>query len=217
MPKAADKAYELVRERITSGAYPPAFRLTEQEVADASGVSRTPVREALQRLQSEGFVRVSANQGAVVVDWDDADAIEVLELRALLEPYGAARAASRIGPADLEELDGLARAQYRESRSREAGHMDRIRELNSQFHRKLLECARSPRLSMLLPMLIDAPLMMRTFTKYTSAELLRSAGHHLEIVAALRARDPEWAASVMRTHIHAGRTAGGPKTSDASG
>jgi DNA-binding GntR family transcriptional regulator len=205
MAKAAQKAYRLVRERILSGAYPPSLRLTEQEIADASGVSRTPVREALQRLQNEGFVRVAANQGAVVVDWNDDDAGDVFELRALLEPYGAARAATRIGADGIVKLRALATAQYRESRQRRAGYMERIGTLNSRFHRALHEFADSPRLSMLMPMLIEAPLVMRTFTKYDETELLRSASHHLEIVDALEAGDAEWAAAIMRAHIHAAR------------
>ena len=203
MAKAAHKAYSLIRERIQSGEYPPATRITEQEIADASGVSRTPVREALQRLQNEGFVRVTANQGAVVVDWNDDDANDVFELRALLEPYGAARAATRIGPEGIERLRALAEAQYEESVHRKPGYTQRIGHLNSQFHRTLHEFAASQRLSMLMPMLIEAPLVMRTFTKYDEAELLRSASHHLEIVSALEARNADWAAAIMRSHIHA--------------
>ena len=126
MAKAAHKAYSLVKERILSGEYPPAMRITEQEIADASGVSRTPVREALQRLQSEGLVRVAANQGAVVVDWNDDDATDVFELRALLEPYGAARAATRIDAAGIQRLRALAEAQYEESEAREPGYTERI-------------------------------------------------------------------------------------------
>ncbi|HET6591753.1 MAG TPA: GntR family transcriptional regulator [Xanthomonadales bacterium] len=201
MAKAAQKAYKLVRDRILSGQYPPSLRITEQEIADASGVSRTPVREALQRLQNEGFVRVAANQGAVVVDWSDDDADDVFELRALLEPYGASRAATRIDPEGIEKLRSLAQAQYQESARRAPGYTKRIGTLNSQFHRTLHEFAASPRLSMLMPMLIDAPLVMRTFTKYDEAELLRSASHHLEIVSALEARDPDWAAAITRSHI----------------
>lgn len=203
MAKAAQKAYRLVRERILSGAYPPSLRITEQEIADASGVSRTPVREALQRLQNEGFVRVAANQGAVVVDWNDDDAHDVFELRALLEPYGAARAASRISREGVAKLRALARTQYEEAERRKPGYTKRIGTLNSQFHRTLLEFAASPRLSMLMPILIEAPLVMRTFTKYDEVELLRSASHHMEIVDALEARNGEWAAAIMRAHIQA--------------
>lgn len=203
MAKAAQKAYELVRERIISGFYPASVHLTEQEIADSSGVSRTPVREALRRLQSEGFVRVAANQGAVVVDWSESETNDVFELRALLEPYGAARAAQRISREDLDELRRLAKAQFEECERRGPGYMERVGSLNSRFHRGLLKSAGSPRLSMLMPMLIEAPLVMRTFAKYEPPELLRSAAHHLEIVSALEARDSEWAASIMRSHIHA--------------
>jgi DNA-binding GntR family transcriptional regulator len=203
MASAAHKAYTLVRERILSGEYPPALRITEQEIADASGVSRTPVREALQRLQNEGFVRVAANQGAVVVDLNDDDANDVFELRALLEPYGAARAATRISSEGIAQLHALAVAQYEESDRRKPGYTKRIGTLNSQFHKTLHEFAASPRLAMLMPMLIEAPLVMRTFTKYDKAELLRSASHHLEIVQALEAHNADWAAAIMRSHIHA--------------
>jgi DNA-binding GntR family transcriptional regulator len=203
MAKAAEKAYRLVRRKILSGDYPPSLRITEQEIADASGVSRTPVREALQRLQNEWFVRVAANQGAVVVDWSDDDTNDVFELRALLEPYGAARAATRISGEGIEKLRALASAQYEESKRRRPGYPERIGTLNSQVHRTLHEFAASPRLAMLMPMLIEAPLVMRTFSKYDEAELLRSASHHLEIVSALEARDADWAAAIMRSHIHA--------------
>ena len=203
MAKAAHKAYELVRDRITNGEYPSSLRLTEQEIADASGVSRTPVREALQRLQNEGYVRVSANQGAVVVEWSENEANDVFELRALLEPYGAARAATRITGEGIDDLRELALAQYEECTKRAPGFVERVGVLNSQFHRTMHSFADSPRLSMLMPMLIEAPLVMRTFTDYEADELLRSASHHLEIVQALEAGDADWAEAIMRSHIHA--------------
>ena len=71
MARAAEKAYRTVRERILRGEYPSALRITEQEIADATGVSRTPVREALRRLQAEGFVTVIANQGALPIKVGD--------------------------------------------------------------------------------------------------------------------------------------------------
>lgn len=203
MAKAADKAYQLVRERIMSGEYAPAFRLTEQEIADSSGVSRTPVREALRRLQSEGFVQVSSNQSAVVLALNEDGIRDLFELRALLEPYGAARAATRVTPAGIRRLRQLAEAQYEECRLREPGYTSRIGELNSQFHHTIHEIADNKRLSMLMPGLIEAPLVVRTFARYDPTELLRSAGHHLEIVAALEAGDAAWAESIMRSHVHA--------------
>jgi DNA-binding GntR family transcriptional regulator len=205
--RAVDRAYEAVRSGIIAGRYLAGARLTEQEIATTVGVSRTPVREALRRLDAEGLVEFTPNIGAVVTIWNDADSDEIFDLRAMLESYGARRATVRATDEQIAELRRLAELQYRESVDRSAGHLERIGELNSQFHRSMQDAAASPRLVRALAGLIEAPLMMRTFQKYTPEDLQRSAQHHLEIVRALEARDAEWAASVMFSHIHAARGA----------
>ena len=83
----------------------------------------------------------------------------------------------------------------------------RIGEINSQFHHALQDAAGSPRLKRALSALIEAPLVMKTFHKYTTGDLIRSAQHHLELCSALEVHDPEWAASVMSSHVHAARGA----------
>jgi DNA-binding GntR family transcriptional regulator len=201
--KAVEKAYVFVRERTLKGVYSSGLRITEQEIADATGVSRTPVREALRRLQAEGLLSLIPNQGAAVTNWSADTISDIFELRGLLEPYGAARAAERITPEGLAELKGLAEKQYEESVRRAPGCIKRIGDVNSRFHRALQEFSGNARLVAMLPALIDAPLVLKTFSKYEDADLVRSASHHLEIVSALAARDGVWAASVMRSHIHA--------------
>jgi DNA-binding GntR family transcriptional regulator len=205
--RAVDQAYQTVRNGIISGRYPPSSRITEQESAEAAGVSRTPVREALRRLHGEGLVEFQANHGAVVTDWSDTDANEVFELRAMLESHGAARAAVNATPAQRQELRELAEEQHRHSLERGEGHLERIGELNSRFHRRLQEAANSPRLARALAALLEAPLIMKTFLKYRPQDLERSAVHHLELVRAIESGDPDWAASVMRSHILAARGA----------
>ncbi len=205
--RAVDQAYQTVRDGIISGRYPPASRITEQEIAEAAGVSRTPVREALRRLHGEGLVEFQANHGAVVTDWSDTDANEVFELRAMLESHGAARAAVNATPEQRQELRELAEEQHRHSVERGEGHLERIGELNSRFHRRLQEAANSPRLARALAALLEAPLIMKTFLKYRPQDLERSAVHHLELVRAIESEDPDWAASVMRSHILAARGA----------
>ncbi|MBS0396042.1 MAG: GntR family transcriptional regulator [Proteobacteria bacterium] len=200
-----DKAYEAVRGGIIDGRFPPATRITEQEVAAAAGVSRTPAREALRRLHAEGLVEFTPNLGAVVSEWTDAEFDEIFDLRALLESHGVARAALRISDADVEALRALATQQLGEARERREGHLDRIADLNRRFHRRLQEAAGSPRLMRALAALLEAPLIMKTFLNYSPEDLQRSAAHHLELVQALAARDPEWAASVMRSHILAAK------------
>ncbi len=203
MGRASGLAYLTVRDRIIKGVYPGGTRLTEQEIANSTGVSRTPVREALRRLQAEGFVTVTANHGAIVTEWTAQDTSNVFELRALLEPYGAAKAAENITPEGVAELRKLAEAQRRESERRGPGYVTRIRELNSDFHRVLHGFSGNARLAALLPVLMEAPLVLKTFSNYDSDDLLRSAFHHLELVSALEAHDPEWAEAIMRCHIRA--------------
>jgi DNA-binding GntR family transcriptional regulator len=205
--RAVQKAYAFIRERTLKGIYSSGLRITEQEIADATGVSRTPVREALHRLQAEGFVTLIPNQGAAVTEWNAQNIDDVFELRALLEPYGTARAAERISAKGITELAELARRQYDESVRRAPGYIRRIGDLNSRFHRALQEYSGNARLVAMMPALIDAPLVLKTFAKYQHDELVRSASHHLEIVSALEAHDGQWAASVMRSHILAAHMA----------
>jgi DNA-binding GntR family transcriptional regulator len=207
MAKAVDKAYQTVRERIVRGVYPAASRITEQEVAAVAGVSRTPVREALRKLHAEGLLEFVPHQGAIVTDWTSEDRDDVFELRALLESYGAARAARRMTAAGVAELRQLAEDQYHETLSRTEGYLERVHALNSLFHRRIQEFAGSSRLVGVLASLIEGPMMMKTFTTYQDEDLIRSASHHLEIVRALEARDGDWAASLMRSHILGARGA----------
>jgi len=205
--RAVDKAYETVKQGILTSRFPGGARVTEQEIAALSGVSRTPVREALRRLQAEGLVDFTPNFGAVVTAWTESDVDEVFQLRSLLESHGARRAAMLATPEQLATLRELAEAQFRESTQRTEGYLDRIGELNSRFHHTLQDVAASPRLTRALSALIEAPLMMRTFHKYSADDLERSAQHHLELCSALEARDADWAASVMASHVHAARGA----------
>ena len=205
--RAVDRAYEAVRSGIIAGRYLAGARLTEQEIATTVGVSRTPVREALRRLDAEGLVEFTPNLGAVVTTWTEVDSDEIFDLRAMLESYGVRRATIRASDAQIAELRRLAELQQRESVERKTGYLERIGDLNSRFHRGMQEAAASPRLARALAGLIEASLMMSTFQKYTPEDLQRSAHHHLEIVRALEARDAEWAASVMFSHVHAARGA----------
>ena len=201
MAKAVDKAYHTVRERIVRGVYPASARITEQEVAAVAGVSRTPVREALRKLHAEGLLEFVPHQGAIVTEWTNEDRDDVYELRAMLESYGAARAARRITSEGIAELRQLAEDQYHETLAKPEGYLERVGVLNSQFHRRIHEFAGSPRLVTTLASLIEGPSMLKTFTTYPDEDLIRSASHHLEIVRALETRDGEWSSALMRSHI----------------
>ena len=205
--KAAQRAYNTLRAGIIEGVHPPGARVTEQEVAASAGVSRTPVREALRRLEAEGLLRFVPDQGAVVTTWSDQDAEDIFELRAMLEGYGARLAVRKATDEEVGELRRLAEVQCREASERSPGHLERIANLNSQFHRQLLQTAASASLQATLATISSAPLVLQTFRDYDDDALNRSAHHHLELVEAVEAGDASWAESVMRSHVMAARQA----------
>lgn len=219
MSRTAELAYEAVREGIVTGTHAAGSRLREEQLAGDLGVSRTPVREALHRLHSEGLVDMQPNRGALVATWEPDDLDDIFELRALVEGYGARRAATRVGSAELTELVRLCDEMDEAVTATRAGGSgpverpdgasasahDRITELNLAFHRAVHVAARSRRLVVALGGLVQVPLVHHTFHRYTTSDLARSVGHHHELVDALRSANGGWAESIMRSHVRAAR------------
>ena len=205
MTGAAGDAYETLRQSILSGSLAGGKRLGEVDLASDLGVSRTPIREALRRLAAEGLVEIAPNKGARVARWSSDDLDEMYRLRAHLEGYGAALAAARIKDSVIEELTELCEKMESHEGRHTVRDLDRITTLNSNFHAVILDAAGSPRLSSLLSSVVEVPLAFRAFRRYSAEALNRSMGHHRDLVAALSARDGDWAGAVMRSHILAAR------------
>jgi DNA-binding GntR family transcriptional regulator len=201
MAAAVEKAYAVIRDGIMGGAYPGGAHLKAEDLAVTIGVSRTPVREALRRLHSEGLVDFVANRGAYVLNWEQSDVDEVFGLRMVLESYAAELAAERHTPEQLAELSNLAERMTLAARERPQRYLDLIAEWNTRFHKIIHNASGNKRLSLTLTNVIEIPLMLRTFNRYSDEDLERSMAHHRELVSALQARDRRWASSVMRSHI----------------
>lgn len=198
---AAEYAYDEVRRQIISGQRAGGDWLREGDLATELGVSRTPIREALQRLAAEGLARHEPNRGVRVESWTSADLDEIFSLRSILEPWGSARAATS-GLAELDRLDSLA-VEMDRCAAQERPDIDEITRLNNEFHQLVLEAAGHVRLVHLVSAVVDVPLVWRTFSHYSPEALRRSLAHHHELVDALRAGDPGWAESVMHSHVRA--------------
>lgn len=193
-----------LREEILRGVLEQGAPIREGQVAIRLAVSRTPVREALRRLASEGLVEVLPNRGARVRVWSEDAVDEAYELRALLEAHGAARAASRISQTQMEELtDICVLTEAASERGRDG--LDDLAELNSRFHSLILDASGSPLLVNTVASVVQLPLVMTTFHRYSPQQIARSLGHHREIVEALTIGDAAWAQSVMCSHIRAAR------------
>ena len=199
---AIDRAVETLRGRILAGHFAGGERLGEVELAGELGMSRTPVRQALLRLSAEGLVEVAPNRGARVVARSDKELEYVFELRARLEGLAARKAATRATEEQLDLLDDIARRIGEHAATRD---MDRVYELNTCFHATLIDIADSATLATSVSGLVHAAVMARTQSSFDDAALQRSVNHHIEIVAALRASDADWAESVMRSHLLSAR------------
>jgi DNA-binding GntR family transcriptional regulator len=215
MPRAAQRAYSEIRASIVDGVFPPGSHLEEESIAEAVGVSRTPVREALRRLASEGFVEFVPHQGAFVPAWTTADYHEIFDLRAILESFAARLAARQISDATLVQLDSLTQEMDALADRMTKSRMDALAELNNEFHSTVVRASGNRRLLQLTRSAVALPLVLRTFQRYSPDRLRRSMQHHREIVAALRAHDENWAEAVMRTHILSARWEVAPPGDDA--
>lgn len=200
MSRASDTAYEKIRSFILYGEARPGMQLTEERLCEIAGVSRTPVRDAVQRLENEMLVVRSASKRLSVADWSDDEIDEMFALRAMLECHAAERAARRM---DENGLDRLRKVNGDLTRAVQLATPDitGFLEANRQFHDLILEYAQSPRLSKLLPALVEQPVVRRTANQYSGDDLIQSAKDHDELIAAFAAGDKDWAGAVMTSHI----------------
>lgn len=207
MAAAVEKAYQTIREGIVSGAYPPGSHLTAQELAAVSGLSRTPVREAMRRLHTEGLISFIPHRGAFVAQMEERDIHKIYGLRAVLESFAAEAAAAEATEAQIGELERLAAEMADSVERRGLEVVEEVTHFNNRFHKLIVTAAANPRLEVALASIVEAPLVLRTFRRYSLDEMRRSTAQHQELVEAIRARDGAWARSVMTSHIHAGRAA----------
>lgn len=204
---AADQAYAYVRQHVISGEFAAGTRLTEWQIADALGTSRTPVREAMRRLVGDGILRFQPNHGTFVGSYSAKEIGELFDVRALLESEVASAAARNIS---AEQIGQLKRLQDRiEERGLDLAreNVERIGALNREFHSLIAQASDNPRMVGMLTNAIEAPVVQQTFGRYTAAQLQRSFHHHRELIDAFTARDGPWARDTMSCHVRAARFA----------
>ena len=205
MANAVDRAYSLIKGSIMSGELAGGERVKEELVAEKVGVSRTPIREALNKLAAEGFLALQPNHGARVIEWSERDLVEIIELRSVLESHGAGIAAERMGSDDLDRLDTLCREMEAAAARGSDSDMESLTALNSEFHMTIISASGNARLKDTIGSLAHPLLVQRRFSGFSQIGLQRSMNHHRELTTALRAGDSSWAAAVMRAHILASR------------
>ncbi|WP_439533153.1 GntR family transcriptional regulator [Polymorphobacter sp.] len=199
MSSASDLAYETIRGRILSGALAPMTQLKEEELAEMCGLSRTPVRDALRRLEAEMLVRRTDTQRTFVPDWSADEVEEIFLLRGLLESYAAARAARL---ATAEEIAMLQAFNDEIERAIEGPTFDTETFVanNRSFHNLILTIANSERLTKMRSMIVEQGILHRTARRYDKKGLRRSHADHEELLMAFKARDEAWASAIITGH-----------------
>ncbi|GEB49053.1 MULTISPECIES: GntR family transcriptional regulator [Streptomyces] len=204
---AAQRAYAEITERMASGELRPGIWLREESLATSMGISRTPVREALRKLNSEGLVRIERYRGAQVVAWSREQVAEIYGLRAVIEGYVAAVAAQNVTESTLSRLEANLAEYERTLAEGGAAARQRAAGLNNDFHAMLLEATGNSALIHLLTGVLGLPLVRRTFLRYSPRDLARSAEHHRELIEALQRGDATSAEMIMKVHIRAAQQA----------
>jgi DNA-binding GntR family transcriptional regulator len=195
-----DMVAALIRQLIITGELPAGEQLRQRDLAQRFGVSQTPVREALRRLESEGLVVGDTHRGFTVVEPDDGPVEENFQIRAALESLGASLAARKINAAGIAALRRL------NDRMRELGDGDpRYADLNRDFHFTVYEHAGSPLLLSLMRLLWASlhggPKVLRTHAE--------SARQHDAIIDALSAGNAAAASERTYQHIMSAAPVGG--------
>ena len=190
-------AYDELRARIVDGRLRPGARVGQGELADALGISRGPVREALRRLAGDGLVDFEVNRGFFVADVGLERVLERLEARLLLEPGVARLAAERRHDADLDDLRRWVDAE-RSARTAAAAH-----DASRGFHAALAAATRNEALVRIFDSLWIADVGRRLLTSRRTQPEWQDAdvAEHDELLEAVEARDGDRAEALMRAHV----------------
>ncbi len=189
---------ENIRQAIIDGTFSPGERLMEIQLADEMGVSRTPVREAIRKLELEGFVVMIPRRGTYVADISIKDITEIYEIRISLDILAAGLAAERITDEELEKLNSYL---VEIGRYVPAMDMDKIVELDTAFHDILYKATRNERLVSVIGNLREQLTGIRGRSMSYPGRLVETMDEHRALVDSIASRDVERAQRAARVHI----------------
>ena len=194
-----EEVAELLRERIFAQELKPGSWIDELKLAEEYGISRTPLREALKVLATEGLVTMKLRRGAYVTEVSERDLAEVYHLLALLESDAARVAAERASPQQMRELQDLHQRLVAASGDREA-----FFRINEAFHRQLLTVADNRWREQMVTDLRKVMKLNRHHSLLKTGRIAESLAEHEAIMQALVQRDGQAAADRMQEHFRNG-------------
>jgi DNA-binding GntR family transcriptional regulator len=195
-----ERIANLVRDLIVTGELEPGARVAEEDIAARYKASRTPVREALRQLESEGFLTILAWRGAVVNPITAEDVEEFYEVKGLLEGYAAQKATSILGDEDIHRMQEL---NQELKRCYEGGDTDGMIHAHNEFHEVFFQACGNERLSGLIKSLVHQNQRFRIALSYTES-IEQSLDVHDQIIDAFRKKDAEQAQALVMQNARDG-------------
>ena len=201
--RLADLVYEQIFRAIVNGDVAPGERLVQETIGEQMQVSRTPVRDALLRLESEGILESSGRGGYLVRSFDRQETVDIYGLRAAVEGYAAGEAARRSSPDELAAIESAVAA------AAVAGDdisLDEGFEMNRRIHRSVVSAAGNTMMLDTFDSIWGRSQSFRMFARMHSPELryLHSEPSHQDVLDAIGTGDPEHARRIMEAHVLAG-------------
>lgn len=190
--------FESLREAIINSTLKPGERLMEVQLAEDMGVSRTPVREAIRKLELEGFVVMVPRKGAYVAGISLKDIADVFEIRTALEGLAAGLAAERITEEELEELE---RHLVKVNEYTETNNLKALIEIDTAFHDILYKASRNDRLVQIISNLREQIQRFRTTSLAVPGRMKDTLLEHKELVEAISERNIEKAQALAQQHV----------------
>ena len=191
-----EEAYRQLKLAIRNGTLAPGTRVREVEIAARLGISRTPAREAIRRLESEGLISFLPRFGAVIAKLDHQETMELYDLRQILEGSAAGFAARHASAAEIEELEELIAAE-----PELAGRPEQFADLNQQFHCALYRAAHNRFLERTLVGLRDSMALLGATSLNVRGRVEAAHSEHLAIISAIAEGKVEKAEKAARRHI----------------
>ncbi|HEY3383565.1 MAG TPA: GntR family transcriptional regulator [Vicinamibacterales bacterium] len=193
-----DRIYATLKHRILTCAMLPSSRIVEKELCSEMQVSRTPLREALNRLALEGLVRIVPFRGYAIAELTVDNFRELCEVRRVVEAEAAGLAAARASEQDVKRLEPLAELRYRRADRRT---YEKYLRANSVFHQALVQCTHNRRLETLVMSALDQHQRPLYLGLGVGVDGKASTAEHRVIIEAIRRHDSDEARKVMADHI----------------
>lgn len=193
-----EMVYEELKMQILTGAIVPGTRMMEVELAETMGVSRTPIREAIRKLEKEGLVTIRPRRGAYASSISTQDMLEILEVRQNMEGLAAYFAASRMTPDQLDTLKQLS-GKYNEAVN--AGNTEDMIEYDTKFHRCIVDSCNNKVLVQMIEQLQEMVLRFRYIYYDTFRRAENMPEEHQAIYDAIACGDEDAARAAADVHI----------------